>query len=313
MIEKSIIETLAYFDVFDTPLTKEEIARWLWNCSADNVDDTLIQMKDRGDVGYSQGFYFLPGREETVDNRKLSVPIIDKKMDIARKAAKRLRWIPFFRAMFVCNTVASSSASDCSDIDVFIVIKAGRLWITPLLITLTLSVFRLRRNKKYVANKICLSFYVTDAHLDISDVSIDQPDIYQIYWIDQLIPVYDPTDVRTDILRENAWARSYLPNAFQTFILHPRWRVGDGMIAKKVKRMFELFWGGGYGDLIESQAKQLQEKKMAKNYGSVRDEQNTNVVINDTMLKFHENDRRAQFREEWRGKITHVISTEAST
>lgn len=330
MKEKAIIETLAWFDVFDTPLTKEEVGKWLWGVRitdppatrsealrAGNTDvqitEVLQEMTARDQIGSSQGFYFLPGRGETVEKRQLSVPIIDKKMDIAKKAAKKLRWIPFFRAMFVCNTVASSSASHCSDIDVFIVIRKGRLWLTRLLITLTLTFFRLRRNKKHVANKICLSFYVTDAHLDLSDVTIDAPDIYMAYWIDQLIPVYDPDNVREEIMKQNTWAKELIPNAFQKFVLHPRWRVEDGAIAKRIKRMFEAVWKGGYGNLLEKQAKGAQEKKMAMNFSSIKDEPDSRVVIDDTMLKFHENDRRAKFREEWRKRITHVISTEAST
>jgi hypothetical protein len=319
IIKQAIIETLAYFDVFDTPLTSEEIHRWLWKCEATYLDvqESLSAMYKDVRIGKKDGFYFLLGMDEIVAKRQLSIPIIDKKMDIAKKAAKKLRYIPFFRAMFVCNTVASSSASHCSDIDVFIVVRKGRLWLTRLFITLTLSLFRLRRTKKHVANKICLSFYVTDEHLDLSDVSIDEPDIYQMYWIDQLIPIYDPENVREEILKKNKNAHSYIPNAFQPFNMHPRWRVNRKKISYSVRRIFEKVWEKGYGDMIEKQAKGAQEKKMAMNYKSVREESNTNVVIDNTMLKFHENDRRAAFREEWRKRVTNfknnVISTGAST
>ena len=305
MIKKRIIETLAWFDVFDTPLTKEEIQTWLWKQEATLLDvvDALETLCEKNEIGYEYGFYFLPDREEIVGRRQLSIPIIDKKMDIAKKAAKKLRWIPFFRAMFVCNTVASASASHCSDIDVFIVIRKGRLWLTRFFVTLTLTLFRLRRHGKYVANKICLSFYVTDEHLNLSDIVIDEPDIYMAYWIDQLIPIYDPEDVRADILKQNAWVKELIPNAFQEFRLHPRWRVKNGTIGQKGKRMLETVWQGGYGDLLEKQAKGVQEKKMSMNFKSIKDEPDSRVVIDDTMLKFHENDRRKLFRDEWEERV----------
>ncbi len=312
-LKKAIIVTLAWFDVFDTPLTKEEIHTWLWKQEATlpSVIDALKILREQDAIGYKHGFYSLPDREKIVGERQLSIPIIDTKMNIAAKAAKKLRWIPFFRAMFVCNTVASSSATHCSDIDVFIVIGKGRLWLTRLLITLTLTVFRMRRHGKHVANKICLSFYVTDAHLDLSDVAIDKPDIYMAYWIDQLIPVYDPEDVRAVIMKENTWAHALLPNAFGKFVLHPRWRVKNGIVSGRIKRMFEVVWKKGYGDLLEKQAKGAQEKKMAMNWRSAKDNPSSHVVIDDTMLKFHENDRRAKFREEWQQRINkHVISSE---
>jgi len=309
MREKAIIETLSWFDVFDTPLTKEEVHTWLWKCDASSVDvaNTLERLHEQGSIGYAHGLYTLKGREEIIGKRQLSIPIIDTKMDIAKKAAKRLRWIPFFRAMFVCNTVASSSASHCSDIDVFIVIRKGRIWLTRFFITVTLTVFGMRRNKKHVANKICLSFYVTDEHLNVSDVAIDAKDIYLAYWIDQLIPVYDPENLRADIMKANSWAHIFLPNAFKPFVLHPRWRVADSSIGRKVKRMFEILWAGGYGTLIEKQAKAAQERKMAMNFSSIKNEPDSRVVIDDTMLKFHENDRRAKFREEWMERVDSSV------
>jgi len=308
----SIIDTLAWFDIFDTPLTKEEVYTWLWNGSwglgtREELYDVLSGMRERGQLGYEHGFYCLPGRESLVAKRQLATPVIDKKMDIAKRAVQKLRWVPFLRAVFVCNTVASASADECSDIDVFVVIRDGRLWLTRLFVTLTLTLFRFRRNKKHVANKICLSFFVTDSHLNLSDVTLGEPDIYLMYWIDQLIPVFDPTHVRADIMKQNAWAKQYLPNAFQPYILHPRWRVEESRVSKKVKRTLEAFWGSGYGDLIEKQAKGVQEKKMAMNFGSIKDEPDSRVVISDTMLKFHENDRRAQFREEWRARVAEFV------
>lgn len=314
---KSIIDTLAWFDIFDTPLTKEEIYTWLWTRSLDSPSKEVLytqlyDMREQGQLGHEHGFFCLPGRESLFARRQLSTPIIDKKMDIAKRAVQTLRWIPFLHAVFVCNTVASASADECSDIDVFVVIRNGRLWLTRLLVTLTLALFRFRRNKTHVANKICLSFFVTDAHLDLSDVTLGEPDIYLMYWIDQLIPVFDPTHVRAEILKQNAWATQYLPNAFRPYILHPRWRVEESAVSKKVKRMFEAFWGGGYGDLIEKQAKGVQEKKMAMNFGSIKDEPDSRVVIDDTMLKFHENDRRAQYREEWRARVSNIRITKTS-
>ncbi|PIR75035.1 MAG: hypothetical protein CO030_03040 [Candidatus Magasanikbacteria bacterium CG_4_9_14_0_2_um_filter_42_11] len=304
----AIIKTLAYFDVFQTPLTSEEVHSLLWKETApfSQVKAGLDMLVEESKIEIKEGFFVLPGRTKIVDRRQMAIPLIDTKLKIASKAAKRIRWIPFFEAMFVCNTVASASASEDSDIDVFIVIRQGRLWITRLLITLTLSLYRMRRHKEHVANKICLSFYVTDAHLNLSDVTIDEPDIYMAYWIAQLIPIYDPKNIRAKILKENSWVKTYIPQGMGAYRMHPAFRVEDRGVGKKIRYMFETMWKSGYGDLIEKQAKQVQEKKMSINYASVKDEQDTRVVIDDTMLKFHENDRRAQYRDEWRKTVQHI-------
>jgi len=307
-VQTAIFDTLAYFDVFHTPLTSEEVHSLLWKQKASYtmVRDAMFALVQERCIVEQEGFYFLPGRAENVDRRQMAIPLIDTKLKIAAKAGRRIRWIPFFDAMFVCNTVASASASEDSDIDVFIIIRRGRLWITRLLITLTLSLFRMRRHKEHVANKICLSFYVTDAHLNLSDVTIDEPDIYMAYWIAQLIPIYDPKNIRAKILKENSWVKTYIPQGMGAYRMHPAFRVEDRGVGKKIRYMFETMWKSGYGDLIEKQAKQVQEKKMSINYASVKDEQDTRVVIDDTMLKFHENDRRAQYRDEWRKTVQHI-------
>jgi hypothetical protein len=167
----------------------------------------------------------------------------------------------------------------------------------------------LRRTKTDVANKICLSFYVTDRHLNLEDIAIDGEDIYLMYWIDQLIPIYDPEDIRAHILRENRWVKPYLPHAFQSYRMLPDYRVDRGKGQSAFRRAFEKMWGGAYGDMLEHRAKRIQEKKMSRNYESIKNEPDTRVVIDDTMLKFHENDRRALFREEWKKRYAPHIES----
>jgi hypothetical protein len=65
-------------------------------------------------------------------------------------------------------------------------------------------------------------------------------------------------------------------------------------------------WEGKYGDLIEGQAKGIQQAKMKFNFGSVQNAGDTRVVINDKMLKFHEKDRRVEYRDEWIKKCKNL-------
>jgi len=307
--QRAIIETISYFDVFDYPLTREEIFRWLWRPKKGNVKPERVHISlDRlckiGKIEHRESYYFLPGKSSLVEQRKKSVPIVAEKLAIARRAARIARFVPFFRALFVCNTVASSAAKQESDIDVFIVIKKGRMWIARALTTFLLGLFRLRRSGNRIANKICLSFYVTDDRLDISGITIDMPDIYLMYWIDQLIPIYDPDDLHKTIREENKWVKGYLPHALLPYDMIARYRVMNAKFQKGIKRFFEVAWKGAYGDFLESQVKGMQKKKMKTNVGSAQGEENTHVIVEDTMLKFHENDRRDYFRKQWKERIS---------
>ncbi|MFH1286512.1 MAG: hypothetical protein ABII02_02045 [Candidatus Magasanikbacteria bacterium] len=305
-LRKSILSTVCYFDVLDMPLTKEEVYKWLWQYNGNIIFfDFITELHALEGLEKKDGFYFLPGRSGIIENRQRSVPILEKKIKIARRAARKLRWIPFVRAMFVCNTVASASASEGSDIDVFIVIRNGRMWLSRFFVTGALSLFRLRRSKKNIADKICLSFYVTDDHLNLSDVKLPHDDIYLMYWIDQLIPVYDPEHVRQQMMQENRWVKKYLPNALLEYNIIPRYRVLDLRLPRKFRRVFETMWKGSYGDILEGQAKGFQKKKMSFNKKSLQHASDSRVVVSDTMLKFHENDRRGYFRDEWRKRVAN--------
>ncbi len=306
----SIVKTLAYFDIFNTPLTREEIYHWLWHGEAKwlELTDELNKLKANKIIEYKHGYYFLPGRMEIASARQRSVPMVEKKMAIARRAGKKLRWLPFVEAMFVCNTVALGGVKPASDIDVFIIIKPGRLWLARFLITLVLGIFGLRRNKKNITDKVCLSFYAADDALDLSAVKISDPDIYLIYWLDNLIPVYDPKNIHKEILKQNQWAKKYLPNGLLSQKTLPRWRADDSKLSAGFRYFFERAWQGGYGNLMERQAKEIQKTKMKLNFASAQNQGGLGVVINDSMLKFHENDRREEYRDLWLKKINSLFS-----
>lgn len=310
-LQTSILQTLAYFDIFSYPLTLHELHRFLWQPTASaSIGDMLSEvetLKQNNQILEQSGYFLLPGREEIIRRRQRAIPFLEEKLHRAKKAIRKLRFLPFIQAVFLCNTVAVSVVKKDSDIDVLIVVRRNRLWITRFLVTALLSVSRERRTKRTVANRICLSFYLTDDHLNISDITLVDEDIYLHYWITQLIPLYERTTIGDRIHQENQWVRQTLPYAFQPFLLLPRYRVIDSSISRPWAVFWEKLWGTGYGTMIEQQAKAIQRKKMERNYGSLQDAPDTRVVINDTMLKFHENDRRAQYRDQWKETIDKLL------
>ena len=312
-LTQSFIQTLAWFDLFDYPLTAAELYHWLWLAptrplSYFDCRQALEQSRAAGALDYQDGFYFLPGRAGSVKKRQQKIPLIEAKLKIARRAAQKIRWIPFARAVFVANTVAAGTAAVESDIDVLIIVKHGRLYLTRLLITFVLQVYRLRRAKKRVANRVCLCFYLTDQSLDLSSIRLGEPDIYLAYWLDQLIPLYDPQNQRQRIIAQNQWVKKYLPHARQEYRLLARRRVDDNRVTKVFKTFFEVAWRGQYGNFLEAQAKGAQLAKMKLNLMSRQNEPDSRVVVNDQMLKFHENDRREEYRKRWQERCQNIRS-----
>lgn len=312
-MKDAIIKTISYFDIFNTPLTREEIFRWLWENNNTDYKKYIAELDSLATqkiIEHKNGYYFLPGRVDTIEIRERTIPYVEKKMAIAVRACNKLRFVPFLEAVFVCNTVAGGGVKENSDIDVFIIIKKGRLWLSRFLSTILLTAFRLRRNKTKITDKICLSFYATDDNLDLSKIAIPQPDVYLAYWIDNLIPVYDPQNFRRKIIEENKWAHKYLPNAFDDFDTLHRWLVTDSKPSGIWRTFFEKSWRGTYGDLVEKQAKEIQGIKMKLNITNANKPDNVGVIITDSMLKFHENDRREYFKNEWIKKYGEILNNQ---
>ncbi|MBP9694860.1 MAG: hypothetical protein KBD73_00390 [Candidatus Magasanikbacteria bacterium] len=309
-LSDAIISTIAYFDVFGYPLTAIEILAYLWSNetkSLELINNELARLLAAKKIETKSGFFFLPNRENIVLTRQNSVQHVAQKLNRAKRAAKLIRYVPFVEAMFVCNTVAAGSAQKSSDIDVFIIITPDRLWLSRLLITGLLHIFSLRRHGKKIDNRICLSFYIASDHLNLKSIALENDDIYLHYWIRQLLPIYDPKNFWQKMQSANGWIDKKTPRPSSAFKLIDRYRTEDCKRSRMIKKILEKFWQGGYGDLIESQAKGIQETHMKKRHASEISKQH--VIVNDHMMKFHENDRREYFRDEWRKRYSNVIST----
>ena len=85
-LEHSILKTLAYFDIFNYPLTQEELFKYLQSGYPDNPDlrinyleflDQLQQLEQLQHFQQKHGFYFLPNRSEIIADRQSKVKIME--------------------------------------------------------------------------------------------------------------------------------------------------------------------------------------------------------------------------------------------
>ncbi|MDO9509720.1 MAG: hypothetical protein Q7J14_00350 [Candidatus Magasanikbacteria bacterium] len=306
-IEKAIIKTLSFFDLFFYPLTKEEIFSYLWQIKSDQdlVFKTTAELLDKKVIEEKNGYYFLLGKEQNCEVRKNSLLESELKLKIAHKAVKKISVVPFVKAIFVCNSVAFGLAKKESDVDLFIVTAKKRIWIVRFFTNLILLLFRLRRiNQKSVSNRICLSFYVDEENLDLKNVRAVPEDILFAYWLATFLPIYDPDKLGEKILLANTWLKNILPNLPRNLSSYIK-EIKNGPVKKSLKFVLQKMWGGSYGDLIERQAKETQLAKMKFSLEDFKNKE-PNVVVNDTMLKFHESDNRKEYYDKWRERVENL-------
>lgn len=296
-VSESIIKTMAYFDLFNRPLTNFELYHWLYAPAPSENMSQVLAAAERLKPGIQEidGLFFLSFRDLPIQRALAN----DRKFQIAQKAARLICLAPFVRLAAVCNTLSFNAAEEESDIDFFIVAKSGRLWTARFFIILILSLFCLRRHGKKIKNRICLSFFVTDDNLNLQSIALPPPDIYLIYWISQLIPLINRDQTLEKFWQANRWIKNYLANfSFETQLPDYR-QIKISFWAEKLRRFLEIIMSGCLGDWRERIFRRLQLRKMKGNLLSRRWEGGTAVIVSDKMLKFHEEDRREEYRQKW--------------
>ena len=295
----SIKRTLAYFDQFSHPLTAEELYTFLWEPPYKIAWPFFLELLEmavaEGHCSCTCAYYFLPGCDRFVEERRHRLILVEKKLALARGAARLMGIMPFVRGIFVCNTVAAGWPTAESDIDVLVVVKTGRLWLTRFLVTLSTSFFNVRRGKKNIADRVCLSFYVTDTHLNLDEVRIARPDIYLVYWIQQLVPIFDEAEFLAAILAANTWTKEYLPNTPSNPQFLPQKIIVLNRVERLLKHGLEKILEGKIGIWLERVSRVGQCARIERQPHNSPPA----VIISDAMLKFHEADRRAEYQNEW--------------
>ncbi len=221
---------------------------------------------------------------------------IAQKMKKARKAGRLLRCIPFVKMVAVCNTLSAGHPKKSSDIDFFIIIEEGRLWIGRLLVTGWMQLWGMRRHGKNVSDHICLSFYITQSAGDLSKVAIEN-DVYMKFWIGNLLPLWSRDGALQHFFRNNQWAMGEFPQRLEPLPL-------DQKPTPLPIKIFEIVSFFGVGKILDSLAKKIQKKRIISK--DLQRSISTAVVVNDTMLKFHEKDTRVAVRDRWLAKLNQL-------
>ena len=368
MLEQEIIKTLAFFDIFNKPLTSFELWQFLGvKAGLKDVTDSLSSMchsRAGGNPGFSaqelekmslsyhpdpaqrekdlnsneilktseiadpsplaqddkkidgvlnnfkslrvadkkDGFYFLSGKSfDYVQGRREFFQLSEKKFRIAKRATKILCFVPGIKMIAVCNNFYYRPESD---IDFFIITKEKRLWLSRFLAIIFLDFFHLRARGKKTANRICLSFYLSEASLNLENIILKPADPYFIYWLANLEPIYGQK-VYEEFWQANSWLKDALPN-IEAKKPASRRRVTDNIFSSGYKKLKNFFLAGRWGDWLEKIFKKIQWLKIPAKVKAMSLLNDKRVVINEQMLKFHENDRREEFSAKLEAKLKEL-------
>lgn len=211
-MKRSILKTLHYHDLFDYPLTFEEIHKLLVGKGARPLlSDHLQEMVKAGKVKVKDGFYHLSRRDHLIEKRKQRNFASEAKLKIAGSAARILRVIPTVKMVAVTGGLSMKNSDPEDDVDIFIVAKAKRVWLTRLLTSLLLDLLGRRRKagEEEEADKICLNMYASEGSLRLPK---NEQSIYTAHEVAQLRPIWDKDGTYARFVAENAWVKDHLGN-----------------------------------------------------------------------------------------------------
>lgn len=76
-----------------------------------------------------------------------------------QRGLRIIQALPFTRMVALTGSLAEGRATEKSDIDFFVQVKAGHIWTSRLIITAILQLFGLRRTDGNISGKICLNWF----------------------------------------------------------------------------------------------------------------------------------------------------------
>lgn len=107
-------------------------------------------------------------------------------------------------------------------------------------------------------------------------------------------------DTYHNFCKENIWVKDFFTNWEPEKSLYAGINKGDRQYA--VSRLIEKILQSRLGNLLESYLRHIHQKRHHAKLSKLGD--NASVVVNDSMLKYHNWDRRKEFQEKWKKRIS---------
>ncbi len=313
-LDQSILRTVAWFSMFETPVTVFELWKWMLEpdrpYSLEETHAALDAAWLRERLVETDGMWTIRGstepllptpsvgssasKESDYQHRALAVERRTRFLDAARKFKKLRRAMRFVRlvpgvvGVAAGNTLAWWNTRPDSDIDLLVVTRPGMIWLARLLVVTPFAPLGKRPGAATV-DPFCFSFFVTTDALDFSSLRLEGGDPYLAYWVRSLVPVLDRGGVLNRIAEENEWTTDILPNGRPSRRLTtPVPSLNEGGETKQKKQIIATG--------LERLAKNIQLRRFPPKIRALMNV-DSRVIVSDRMLKFHEIDRRAEYRD----------------
>ncbi len=206
-IEKAVLSALAYHNIFDYPLTKEEIFMFLETKSNEmELKIALNKLIKKKKIKFLDEYFFLKNKS-IVKKRKLKYVQSQKKQKKMQFYAKSLSLIPTVTFVGLTGALSMNNAKKNDDIDLLVISTKNSMWTTRFLSNIILLPFRRQPKSIKQNNRACLNIF-----LDENDLEIKQKNLYTAHELVQMVPVINKNKAYQRLINKNSWVFEFLPN-----------------------------------------------------------------------------------------------------
>ncbi len=202
-LERAILQTITYADVFNYPLTLTELERYLIGMTASDAEVIASSRKLQREamIKETEGYFTLAGRESLVALRRERARIATGLWPLAFQYGRWLAQVPFVRMVAVTGALSVNNAASEADIDYLLVTEPGRLWLSRLLVVGVVrwaALFGVRLCPNYIVSERALLF--------------DEQNIYTAHDLAQMVPIAG-WEAYLRMRAVNQWVVCFLPNS----------------------------------------------------------------------------------------------------
>jgi hypothetical protein len=204
-LEQAILQTVAYVDMYDYPLTVAEIHRYLVCLPATETEVGQALENShlvRRQLGKDGTYFFLAGREHIVETRRKREMVAGRLWPQALTYGRLASAIPYVKMVAVTGSLAVNNVDAAADIDFLIVTEIGRLWLCRAMIIMLVKLAAKR------GVWLCPNYFLSTRALHFDDRNL-----FSAHEIVQMVPISGRRVFR-QLLEENQWVTDFLPNAY---------------------------------------------------------------------------------------------------
>ena len=245
--EQAVLRTLAYRQVFNCPMSAQEVWQFLDlpEVPPADVGRALRRLQTAGWVASREGQYWPADMQDPLARWQALRARAEAAMPEAMAVGRSLMRLPFVDGVAISGSLSKRTLAEDGDYDFLVITRPGRLW-------LVYTMLRILRSRLPSKDMLCSNYLLAGHRL-----ALERRDVFTAVELATLIPVTGAESLAR-LVQANPWVDAFLPHR------EPMPAPADAPRGR-VARLAELVLAGPVGAVLDALAclavRRLQQRK----------------------------------------------------